>query len=213
MKKMLTFAIIALLLGSCRTWDYGDTYVQTVEKGDFSPKLEWVVIDGTKVWGGNCTITYTASKMVDSVDNFGYWSKLGGLMPDVGSNYIEGLHQSARAAWRVDPEDPNYIYLGYIVYVKGESEPQRGYLKDYNGEKFRVQVGIPFFAHVKNHGEWWGVSVSHGGRSGYVKVIDKALKREKFMVVMNLYYGGTVPAPTDVTLTMEAIDTHWNYDN
>lgn len=199
--KYLT--IILLLLVSCKTWELGDIYTQHIEAGEHHATP--IRLEFTKMWGGLCVLEYDSEQMVDIVENFSYWNKLGGLMPDINDNF--GFHQSARMAWRVDPEDTDFFYLGYIIY---NGDVARGYLLDANGEKMRVQVGAEFDARVKNFGYCWGVSAKYNGQNAY-KRYDVDLKKNKNDVVMDLYYGGNVPAPTDIDLTIRVVDTKWNW--
>lgn len=212
MKNGLIIPILALLLiPGCKTWQWGDTITYHIPEGKHSDSGMPMVIDGTEKWGGYMHMVYNPELMADPAENFAYWNKIGGIMPDITSNLIEGKHQSARVAWRVDPEDPGYIYIGYIVYVKGQDAPERGYLLDDEGEKVRVFVGDEFYSSVTNHGSHWGVYVEYGGKKAAIRVDDERLKKEKFYVVMDPYYGGNPVAPTDIFITVTHIDTNWNY--
>ena len=189
---------------SCKTWEFGDIYYQHIEKGEHASKP--VGLEFTKMWGGLCVLEYDPEAMIDTVENFAYWNKLGGLMPDINDNI--GHHESARVAWRVDPEDPYYFFLGYIIY---DGEPERGYLLDAEGNNMRIMVGDEFDARVVNYGDHWGISAKHKGQYAF-KRYDTDLKKDKFTVVMFLYYGGNVPAPTDIDLTIKVVDTNWNWN-
>ena len=202
--------LLMLLLGfpmGCKTWDYGNTYRYTIEQGKHSPGEFPIIIQGTERWGGNMVIMYDPDQMIDTVENFSYWNKLGGIMPDITDNWIEGKHQSARAAWRVDPEDPAFMYLGYIVYVYGQDKPERGYLTDYNEKRIHVPIGAEFFVAVNQYKDHWGVFVDYGGVRAEIKVDDPKLRGEKMMVAMDPYYGGNPVAPTDIEIRLEAIET------
>jgi len=211
MRKTLIILLAIILLPGCETWNWGETYHYHIPAGEHGDINCPAVIQETEVWGGEMTMTYNPDRMVDTVYNFSYWSKLGGMMPDITSNFIEGKHQSARAAWRLDPTDVSYIYLGYIVYVYGLETPERGYLLTTNGEKVRVPMGSPFHVFVSKAKEWWSISVYHGGKEAYIKVEDEMLKRERFMVVMEPWYGGEPPAPTGINFSLKIKDTTWLY--
>lgn len=203
MKKTLIILLSFVAMFSCKTWEFGDTYMQHIAAGEhFATPIE---LHFTKMWGGLCVLEYDPEQMIDTVENFSYWNKLGGLMPDITGN--TGFHQSARCAWRVDPEDTDFFYLGYIIY---NGDVERGYLLDDQGEKMRIQVGHEFDARVKNFGYCWGVSAKYNGQYAY-KRYDVDLKKNLNDVVMDLYYGGDVPAPTDIWLTVEVVDTNWNW--
>jgi len=209
--RNLIIILALILLPGCKTWQWGETQHYFIETGEHSDKLGPVLIEGTKVWGGEMIITYNPDRMIDEEYNFSYWNKLGGMMPDITDNWIPGKHQSARAAWRIDPTDVSYIYLGYIVYVYGLETPERGYLLTSAGEKIRVPMGEPFRVFVSKSKEWWGVSAYYGGREAYKKAMDPMLKRERFLIVMDPYYGGEPPAPTGINFTLKIKDTNWNY--
>lgn len=198
MKKLATILLLFLCM-SCQTWEIGKTYTQHIEAGEHAAKP--IVLKFTKVWGGICTLEYD-TELMTVPDG---WSKLGGLMPDINDNI--GEKQSARMGWRI-AEDPNYFYLGYIIY---EGEVERGYLLDDHGDKMQVRVGDEFDARVINYGSHWGVSALYNGQHAF-KRFDVKLK-ERFMVGMDLYYGGDKPAPCDIDLTIEVVDTNWNYFN
>ena len=209
----LTIILLFACLTSCTIWNWGDTYTFHIEEGKHSDLSTPMLIEGTEVWGGEMTLNYNPSGMVDKTHNFSYWNKLGGMMPDLNDNFIEGKHQSARAAWRINPPDMDHIYLGYIVYIRGQDKPERGYLLTYEGERIKVPVGEPFRVYVSQSKEWWGVTAYYGGGEAYIKVDDPTLKREKFLVVMDPYYGGVPAAPTDITITLKIMDTTFLYTN
>ena len=198
---------MSVIINGCKTWEWGDTINYTIPEGEHAEMGMPFIIDGTEKWGGEMTLEYNPDEMIDTVENFSYWNKLGGIMPDINDNY--GSHQSARAAWRVDPEDTDYFYVGYIVYV--QDEPQRGYLLDYDGNKIRIRVGETFFPMVTLYSDRWGVYVRYGNQEGSVRVEDDKLRWERFVVVMDPYYGGNPVAPTDIFISLKIIDTHWNY--
>jgi len=206
MKTLITILLTVICL-SCKTWDWGETFIYKIPKGSHQDISMPVMIEGTEKWGGNITLEYDAEEMI-CPENFAYWNKFGGIMPDLTSNFIEGKHQSARLAWRVDPEDTEYFYLGYIVYVWGEKEPYRDYLLN-DGERIRIKTGEQFYGSVVKYDEWWGVFYEY--ETAYIKIDDPKLKGEDLMVVMDPYYGGVPVAPTDITITLEIIDTTWLY--
>jgi len=214
MKKIVGTIILMLLaigLFGCKTWHWGDIIIYEIPKGEHADVGMPSIIEGTEKWGGEMILEYNPDEMVDEEYNFAYWNKLGGMMPDINDNFTEGKHQSARIAWRVDPDDPSYFYVGYIVYVYGETEPHRDYLKDSNDQRIRIPVGVEFYPQVIKYDAWWGVYVEYQGTGGYIKIEDDKLKREKFMVVMDPYYGGEPVAPTDIYITLKYIDTTWLY--
>jgi len=213
MRNILIILIALMLLPACKTWRWGDTVHSHINKGEHHGSERFVIIEGTKKWGGECVLEYNPDEMVDPVENFSYWNKLGGLMPDITDNLIEGKHQSARVAWRVDPEDPGYFFIGYIVYVKGQDKPERDYLRDSNNNLIRIPVGAMFKPQVIKYDLWWGIYVDYNGQVAYKKILDENLKREKFLVVMDLYYGGDPVAPTDIDMSLHYIDTTWLYSN
>lgn len=202
MRKLLI--LLSIISVSCKTWEYGEVYTQHIEAGKHYAKP--IQLKFTEAWGGLCVLEYDSEEMIDPEENFAYWCKLGGLMPDLTDNI--GYHESARMAWRVDPEDTNYFYLGYIIY---HGDVERGYLLDVNGNKMRVRVGDQFDARVIKYRDHWAVSAKYNGQYAY-KRYDIDLKREKFIVGLDLYFGGAVPAPTDIWLTVETVDTNWNYN-
>ncbi len=206
MKTISSILVLFLCLTGCKTWEYGDVYYQHIDKGEHyaTPSL---TLHFTEVWGGKCILEYDSEQMIDLEYNFSYWNKLGGLMPDITDNI--GEHQSARLAWRVDPEDTNYFYVGYISYVNNEVE--RGYLLGYDEEKLRIAVGDEFDARVNKYTDHWGVHVRYGGYEAFKRINDNELKRERFVVVMDMYYGGIPAAPTDIDLTIEVVDTKFIY--
>lgn len=214
MKKILVFVLffLAFVMLSCKKWESEDFYKEHIKAGNHSPNSFPSLIEGTKHWGGECTLEYDPSKMVDPEFNFAYWNKLGGLMPDIIDNLLEGKHQSARVAWRTDPEDPNYIYLGYIIYVPGEKKPIRDYLyygdseNSDNQEKVRIKNGETFFASVKHCLKSWEMHVCYDEKQGSVVYEDSTLTEEAFLVPLGLYYGGEPPAPTDIYLTIKVQD-------
>ena len=210
MKKLLVFIMI-LCLFSCKTWEWGETFNYHIPAGQHSDIGMPMIIEGTERWGGEMTLDYDPFRMIDTVENFAYWNKFGGIMPDLTDNFIPGKHQSARAAWRVDPEDPAYIYMGYIVYVWGREKPYRGYLLDQDSAKVRVPVGETFWPIVTKYSDRWGVYVKYKDQEAEIRVNDKELKREKMMVVMDPYYGGEPVAPTDIYIELKIIDTTWIY--
>ena len=156
-------------------------------------------------------LTYNPERMVDEEYNFSYWNKLGGMMPDITDNWIPSKHQSARAAWRINPPVKDSVYLGYIVYVYGSEMAQRGYLLTADGERIAVPLGEPFHVFVSKYKTWWGVSAYYGGKEAYIKVTDPMLKRERFLVVMDPYYGGVPTAPTGINISLKIKDTTWMY--
>lgn len=212
MKKTVLFTAFALLLIGCKTWDYGDTHTYIIPEGKHTTLSSPTLIEGTEVWGGEMTVLFNTEQMIDKEYNFSYWNKLGGLMPDLNDNFIPGKHQSARAAWRIDPPDMDYIYLGYIIYVWGQEESQRGYLLSADGTKIKVPVGSPFNICVKQYDNWWGITAHYGGQEAYIKVEEPKLRKERFLVVMDPYYGGVPAAPTAITITLRVMDTTWIYD-
>ena len=210
MKNILIILAIALL-PACKLWEWGETYTYHIPTGKHTDVNCPMIIHETEVWGGEMIMTYNPERMIDTVYNFSYWNKLGGMMPDVLDNFIPSKHQSARAAWRIDPLDVQYIYLGYIVYVYGLESPDRGYLLTAKGEKIRVPMGQPFHVFVSKYKTWWGVSAYYGGKEAYVKVTDPMLKRERFLVVMDPWYGGVPTAPTGISISLKIKDTTWLY--
>ena len=217
-KNLVTLLIISVLslvlgflVGGCKLWEWGATYHYHIPTGKHTDVNCPMLIEETEVWGGEMIMTYNPERMVDTVANFAYWNKLGGMMPDITSNVVTGKHQSARAAWRVDPLDVQYVYLGYIVYVYGLETPDRGYLLTAKGERLRVPVGQPFHVFVSKYKTWWGVSAYYGGIEAYKKVDDPFLKRERFLVVMDPYYGGVPAAPTGISISLKIKDTTWRY--
>ena len=210
MKNLLIISALVLLSG-CKLWDWGETYYYHIPTGKHSDISCPMIIEETEVWGGEMLLTYNPDRMIDTVENFAYWNKLGGMMPDATSNMIEGKHQSARVAWRIDPSDVHYVYLGYIVYKMGLETPERGYLLTAEGEKMRIPMGEPFHVFVSKQKEWWSISVYYGDEDAYKKAEDPFLRREKFMVVMDPYYGGTPAAPTGISFTLKIKDTTWLY--
>jgi len=211
MKKISSILILIFLLTGCKTWDWGEIFYYEILEGNHSGVNMPVIIEGTEKWGGEMTLTYNPGKMIDPVENFSYWNKLGGLMPSLDDNFIVGKHQSARAAWRVDPLDTEYIYIGYIVYVWGQDEPQRGYLLDGDGNKVRVKIRDTFFPVVTQYSDHWGVGVKYNGQLAEIRVNDEELRREKFLVVMDPYYGDNPVAPTTIYIRLEIMDTTWIY--
>ncbi len=207
MKTLLSVLLLSIVLSGCDLWDWGDTVVYIIPEGKHQDFNMPEMIDGTEIWAGNIVIDYNPKKMT-CPENFAYWNKLGGMMPDLTSNFIEGKHQSARLAWRVDPMDTEYIYLGYIVYVMGEKQPHRGYLYTPDSTYVRVKIGEQFYGSVVKYKEWWGVYLAE---NIYIKVGDPELKGEDLMVVMTPYYGGKPTAPTDITITITFVDTTWLY--
>jgi len=209
---MRTAIIISLiLLSSCKTWHWGETIEYKIPKGKHADVGMPTIIDGTKKWGGEMTLEYDPEEMVDPEHNFAYWNKLGGIMPDLTDNIFGGSHRSARIAWRVDPEDPYYFYIGYIVYIQGIKEPYRNYLLDEEGNKVRIPVGDSFVPMVTQYTDHWGVYVKYNGQEARKRFNDSSLKKEKFLVVMDPYYGGVPVAPTDIYITLTIIDTTWLY--
>jgi len=132
-------------------------------------------------------------------------------MPDVDANLIPDKHQSARVAWRINPTDVSKVYLGYIVYRFGLETPERGYLLTEEGEEICVPMGTPFHVFVSKKKTWWSISAYYNGMEAYKKAEDAMLYRERFMVVMDPYYGGVPTAPTDITITIKVKDTTWLY--
>lgn len=208
MRKLIVISLLVVLSG-CKIWDWGETYHYVIQAGKHSDKNCPMVIHETEVWGGEMILTYNPERMIDTVYNFSYWNKLGGMMPDITSNMIEGKHQSARVAWRINPPDMDHIYLGYIVYVYGKTEPYRDYLLTPEGERIKIAIGQPFHIFVSKKKEWWGITYGHD--EAYIKIVDTHLKREKFMVVMDPYYGGIPPAPTGINISLKIKDTTWMY--
>ena len=199
------------LLPGCKLWVWGTTYDYKIAEGMYRDWTCPMLISETEVWGGEMIITFDPEKMVDTVHNFGYWNKLGGMMPDLTDNWIPGKHQSARAAWRIDPPVKDSVYLGYIVYTYGLETPERGYLLTSKGERIAVPVGKPFSVFVSKSKEWWGITAYYGGKEAYKKAVDPMLKRERFLVVMDPWYGGEAAAPTDIDITLKIKDTTWLY--
>jgi len=210
--RNLIIIITLILLPGCKLWEWGDTYKYEIPKGAHSDVLCPMLIKETKVWGGEMILFYDPVQMVDTVGNFGYWNKLGGMMPDITDNYIVGKHQSARAAWRIDPPEIDRVYLGYIVYIYGVEMAERGYLLTSEGERISVPMGRAFHVFVSKYKEWWGVSAYYGGQEAYKKAVDPTLKRERFLVVMDPYYGGEPGAPTNITITLKIKDTKFGYN-
>jgi len=209
MRKLIVISLLVILSG-CKLWKWGETYHYHIPTGKHSDTNCPMIIHETEVWGGEMIMTFNPERMIDTVYNFSYWNKLGGMMPDITSNMIEGKHQSARVAWRINPPDVDHIYLGYIVYVYGKTEPYRDYLLTPEGERIKVSIGEPFYIFVsKNKAGWWGITYGHD--EAYIKIVDPYLKREKFMVVMDPYYGGTPPAPTGINISLKIKDTTWIY--
>ena len=209
--RNLIIILALILLPGCKTWRWGDTYHYFIEQGQHSDFLCPSLIKGTKVWGGEMILTFDPTKMIDTIGNFSYWNKLGGMMPDLTDNWIPGKHQSARAAWRIDPPVLDSVYLGYVVYVWGFETANRGYLLTDKGERIAVPVGEPFTVFVQKYAGWWGVVAEYGGKEAYVKVLDDRLKRERFMVAMDPWYGGEPGAPTNIDITLKIKDTNWLY--
>lgn len=209
--RNLIIILALILLPGCKLWEWGEIYKYEIPKGKHSDMSTPMLIEGTEVWGGEMVLYYDPEQMVDEEYNFGYWNKLGGMMPDIIDNVIEGKHQSARAAWRIDPPVLDSVYLGYIVYIYGLETPERGYLLTDKGERIAVPMGRPFTVFVSKKQEWWSVSARYGGKEAYKRVDDPLLKREKFLVVMDPYYGGHPPAPTNITITLKIKDTTWLY--
>lgn len=210
MRTLIVILALALLPG-CKLWEWGATYNYHIPAGKHTDVNCPMVIEETEVWGGEMVMTYNPERMEDTVYDFSYWNKLGGMMPDITDNWILGKHQSARAAWRINPPVKDSVYLGYIVYVYGQEMPQRGYLLTAKGERIAVPLGKPFHVFVSKYKTWWGVSAYYGGKEAYIKVIDPMLRREKFLVVMDPYYGGEPPAPTGINISLKIKDTTWIY--
>ena len=211
MKKLLILLLAITLLPGCKLWEWGETYHYHIPTGKHADVNCPMIIHETEVWGGEMILTYNPERMVDTVANFRYWNKLGGMMPDLTSNFLTGKHQSARAAWRIDPPMKDSVYLGYIVYIRGQEVAQRGYLLTAKGERIAVPLGKPFHVFISKKREWWSVSAYYGGREAYVKVLDPLLKRERFLVVMDPWYGGGPPAPTSIHISLKIKDTTWLY--
>jgi len=209
--RNLIIILALILLPGCKLWDWRDTHHYFIEAGKHSDMMSPTLIEGTEVWGGEMILTFDPEKMIDTVYNFGYWNKLGGMMPDLTDNWIPGKHQSARAAWRIDPPVTDSVYLGYIVYTYGLEMPERGYLLTSKGERIAVPVGAPFHVFVSKSKEWWGITAYYGGKEAYKKAVDPLLKRERFLVVMDPWYGGEPPAPTNIDITLKIKDTTWLY--
>jgi len=211
MKRLAIVFFITILFSGCKLWEWGETYHYHIPTGKHSDVNCPMVIEETEVWGGEMIMTFNPDRMVDTVANFAYWNKLGGMMPDITDNVAIGKKQSVRAAWRIDPPVMDSIYLGYVAYKKGIEESERGYLLTAKGEKIVVPLGKPFHVFVSKKKEWWSVSAYYGGKEAYVKVVDPLLKREKFLVVMDPYYGGAPPAPTGINISLKIKDTTWLY--
>lgn len=211
MRKILILLLAVLLLSGCKLWEWGEIYTYYIPAGKHTDVNCPMWIQETEVWGGEMILTYNPERMIDTVYNFSYWNKLGGMMPDVLDNIIPGKHQSARVAWRINPPVKDSIYLGYIAYVYGKEKPERGYLLTAKGERIAVPLGKPFHVFVSKKKEWWSVSAYYGGKEAYKKVEDPLLKREKFLVVMDPYYGGVPPAPTGIHISLKIKDTTWLY--
>lgn len=210
MRNLLIISFVVLLSG-CKIWEWGETYRYHIPTGKHSDVNCPMIIEETEVWGGEMVMTYNPERMVDTVWNFSYWNKLGGMMPDITDNAAVGEKRSARAAWRINPPDMNHIYLGYIAYKKGVEQPERGYLLTAEGERLRVPMADTFHVFVSKKKEWWNISAYYGGKEAYVKVEDPSLKREKFLVVMDPYYGGEPTAPTGINISLKIKDTTWLY--
>jgi len=210
--RNLIIILALILLSGCKLWDWGETYHYVIPEGKHTDVKCPMLIPGTQVWGGEMVMTYNPERMVDTVYNFSYWNKLGGMMPDITDNIVEGKHQSARAAWRIDPPVTDSVYLGYIVYIWGVETAERGYLLTAEGERIAVPLGKPFHVYVSKYKTWWGISAYYGGKEAYKKVVDPMLKRERFLVVMDPYYGGEPGAPTNITITLKIKDTKFGYN-
>ena len=216
MKKIIIITIFAtlvagiVLLSQCKRWEWGETITYTIPEGKHAEFNFPTLIKGTEVWGGEMIIEYNPDQMIDTTHGFSYWNKLGGMMPDLSSNLIPGEHQSARAAWRIDPPDMDHVYLGYIVYVWGQETPERDYLYTPEGEKVRVGIGEPFKIFVSKSKTWWGIT--YGNEEAWKKIEDEELRGEQFMVAMDPYYGGHPVAPTEITITLRVYDTTWIYN-
>ena len=211
MRSLILTILILVLIPGCKLWKWGETYTYHIPAGKHTDVNCPMMIDETEVWGGEMILTYNPERMVDTVYDFSYWNKLGGMMPDITDNWIPTKHQSARAAWRIDPPVKDSVYLGYIVYVYGQEMAQRGYLLTAKGERIAVPLGKPFHVFVSKKKEWWSVSAYYGGKEAYVKVEDPLLKRERFLVVMDPYYGGIPVAPTGISISLKIKDTTWLY--
>lgn len=197
MKHLLI--ILVFILASCETWDYGETYTQHINAGEHYAKP--VTLKFTEVWGGKCTLEYNPEQMTIPDG----WSKLGGIMEKITDNI--GEKNSARIAFRADPDDFNYFFLGSYIYDRGEVF--RDYLLDMDGQKVRVRVGDEFEARIVPNTTHWGLYVTTGTQQSEYRY-NTNISRD-LLVQMDLYYGGENPAPCDIDLTIQVVDTNWNY--
>jgi hypothetical protein len=210
MKNVIFLFAIACLVHSCwmpyREFNEDPT-ILTIKKGEHNANP--ILMDHAKEFNAlDMFIEYDPSEMADSELGFDHWIILGGLNSD--NLYV-------RLTFKIDSEDPNYFYPGYVVKGLNGDEVLSDYFyyKEIDGtptdEKAHIKVNQVFSSSVIPSSYDMRFGVHYDNKDWWMKIEPENIQKRGFTPVFEMIYHETLTAPTDITCSGKFSDTNWNW--